>query len=319
MKIPELRKPLPMDAKFTIPAGGGEDISVYVTAKAGASPDRGDPPVLVARAEWSGVLDGEDPFDTAFSVTTFNARNASPRLQVYRDELGHARVALDSAIGGIHGFTEPQISDWVQSVSDIGGYLAEIAETVWPGVAKVPQSGLAAGYVDSATIEVAELEDLTDALTEIAHLEAPSDDATPITAERIAELLIGDGAADAVQGDTDGSCGFTFHWYGYTIVVRVIHGLLVVDTGISIGALDGTGLERMVTSVAASNQNINGNTAALVNLGSREEPEWGVRSMLARPASPMADTQLELTVMNAAAMVSKVVADLLGRPAPGLE
>lgn len=75
----------------------------------------------------------------------------------------------------------------------------------------------------------------------------------------------------------------------------------------------------MATAVAAHNDNVTGTTAALVNLGSEEQPDWVVRALIHRPASAMADAQLELTVMSSAAMVSKTVADLLGRPAPGSE
>jgi hypothetical protein len=148
---------------------------------------------------------------------------------------------------------------------------------------------------------------------------APEDQVAPVTPERLTALLFGPGTEDRVLEDGDGSRRVGFHWNGYNIDVTVVHDLLLVDTGVYIGELDRDGLESMATAVAAHNDNVTGTAAALVNLGSREGPDWVVRALIHRPASAMADGQLELTVMSSAAMASKTVADLLGRPAPGAE
>lgn len=95
--------------------------------------------------------------------------------------------------------------------------------------------------------------------------------------------------------------------------------MLLVDTGVHIGAMDRESLEAMASAVAAHNENGTGTAAALVNLDSREKPNWVVRALTHRPLSAMGDGQLELTIMSNAAMVSKAVADLLGRPAPGVQ
>ncbi|OLT52649.1 hypothetical protein BJF89_03935 [Corynebacterium sp. CNJ-954] len=107
-----------------------------------------------------------------------------------------------------------------------------------------------------------------------------------------------------------------FHWNGYDLDVTIVHDLLLVETGVYIGGLDRPELESMASAVAAHNDNVTGTAAALVNLGSQEQPDWVVWALNHRTASAMDDGQLELTVMSSAAMVSTTVADLLGRPAP---
>lgn len=317
LQIPQRQQHAPVDAVFTVPVPGHEDITLTVTARAGAAPDRGEPPILIARAEWDGVLDGEDPFGVALSVTLFNAANAAPRLQLYRDSDGHTRMALDMVLAGFLGFTEEQITDWVPMAAGLGEHLAEIVEQTWPHAPRVahPDTETTAG----AAGEPVEPSALAGRLIEVVGVQALADQAAPVTPERVAGLLFGPGTEDRVQDDGDGSRRVGFHWMGYDIDVTVVHDLLLVDTGVYIGGLDRPELESLASAVAAHNDNVTGTAAALVNLGSQEQPDWVVRALIHRPASAMDDGQLELTIMSGAAMVSKTVADLMGRPAPGAE
>lgn len=116
-----------------------------------------------------------------------------------------------------------------------------------------------------------------------------------------------------MQDDGDGNRRVGFHWNVYDLDATIVHDLLLVDTGVYIGGLDRPELESMVSAVASHNDNVTGTVAALVNLGSQEQPDWVVRASIHRPASAMDDGQLELTVMSSA----ETVADLLGRSAPG--
>ena len=300
---------------FALPVPGHNDIILTVTAIAGTAPERGEPPILIARAEWDGVLDGEDPFGVALSVTLFNAANAAPRLQLYRDSAGHTRMALDAVLAGFGGFTEQQITDWVPMAAGLGEHLAEIVEQTWPDAPRVAHTDSA---VDSGrTGQVVEASALPGLLAEVVGVQVPTSQVTPVTPERVAALLFGPGAEGRVQDDGDGSRRVGFHWNGYDLDVTIVHDLLLVDTGVYIGGLDRPELESMASAVAAHNDNVTGTAAALVDLGSQEQPDWVVRALIHRPASAMGDDQLELTIMSSAAMVSKTVADLLGRPAPG--
>ena len=306
---------LPVDAAFTVPVPGHDDITLTVTATVGEAPDRGEPPILIARAEWDGVLDGEDLFVVVLSITLFNAANAAPRLQLYRDTDGHVRMALDTVLAGFGGFTEEQIADWVPMAAGLGEHLAEIVGQTWPGAPRVVHTDAAAGPARTGTVVDASA--LPGLLAEVVGVQGAAGQAAPVTPERLAALLFGPGTEDRVQDDGDGSRRVGFHWNGYDLDVTVVHDLLLVDTGVYIGGLDRPELEAMATAVAAHNDNVTGTAAALVNLGSREEPDWVVRALIHRPLSPMDDGQLELTIMSSAAMVSKTVADLLGRPTPG--
>lgn len=315
LSVPLRQQHDPVDAVFTVPVPDHDDITLAVTATIGGAPERGEPPILIARAEWDGVLDGEDLFGVALSITLFNAANAAPRLQVYRDTNGHVRMALDTVLAGFGGFTDAQIADWVPMAAGLGEHLAEIVEQTWPYAPRVAHTDSA---VDSGrTGQLVEASALPGLLAEVVGVQAPTFQTTRVTPERIAGLLFGPGSQDRVQDDGDGSRRVGFHWNGYDLDVTIVHDLLLVDTGVYIGGLDRPELESMASAVAAHNDNVTGTAAALVNLGSQEQPDWVVRALIHRPASAMDDGQLELTVMSSAAMVSKTVADLLGRPAPG--
>ena len=315
LQIPQRQQHAPVDAVFTVPVADHKDITLTVTARAGAAPDRGEPPILIARAEWDGVLDGEDPFGVALSVTLFNAANAAPRLQLYRDEAGHVRMALDTVLPGFLGFTAEQVTDWMPLATGLGEHLAELVEQTWPHAPRVAHPGTET--TAGAAGEPVEPSALAGRLIDVVGVQAPTGQAIPVTAERVAGLLFGPGTEDRVQDDGDGGRRVGFHWMGYDADVTVVHDLLLVDTGVYIGGLDRPELESMAYAVAGHNDNVTGTAAALVNLGSQEQPDWVVRALIHRPASAMGDDQLELTVMSGAAMVSKTVADLLGRPAPG--
>ncbi|MGO2874649.1 hypothetical protein [Corynebacterium variabile] len=262
----------------------------------------------IARAEWDGVLDGEDPFGVALSVTFFNAANAAPRLQLYRDSDGHTRMALDTVLAGFGGFTAEQVTDWMPLATGLGEHLAELVEQTWPHAPRVAHPGTETA--EGAVGEPVEPSALAGRLIDVVGVQAPTGQAIPVTPERLTALLFGPGNEDRVLEDGDGSRRVGFHWNGYNIDVTVVHDLLLVDTGVYIGELDRDGLESMATAVAAHNDNVTGTAAALVNLGSREEPDWVVRALVHRPAGAMADGQLELTVTSSAAMVSKTVADV---------
>ncbi|MCJ7857460.1 hypothetical protein [Corynebacterium kalidii] len=313
-QIPQRRQPAPADAVFALPVPGHDDITVTVSATVGAAPGRGEPPILIARAQWDGVLDGEDPFGVALSVTLFNAANAAPRLQLYRDGAGHTRMALDTVLAGFGGFTEEQITDWAPMAAGLGEQLAEIVGQTWPHAPRTAHPDTDAAGAAGDPVEPSSL---AGRLIDVVGAQLPASQATPVTPERLTALLFGPGTEDRVLEDGDGSRRVGFHWNGYDIDVTVVHDLVLVDTGVYIGGLDRPELESLASAVAAHNDNVTGTTAALVNLGSREEPDWVVRALIHRPASAMGDDQLELTVMSSAAMVSKTVADLLGRAAPG--
>lgn len=317
LQIPQRQQHAPVDAVFALPVPGHNDTTLTVAARAGAAPDRGEPPILIARAQWDGVLDDEDSFGVALSVTLFNAANAAPRLQLYRDEAGHVRMALDTVLAGFGGFTEEQIADWVPMAAGLGEHLAELVEQTWPHAPRVAHPGTETA--EGAVGEPVEPSALAGRLIDVVGVQAPTGQAIPVTAERVAGLLFGPGTEDRVRDDGDGGRRVGFHWMGYDADVTVVHDLLLVDTGVYIGGLDRPELESLASAVAAHNDNVTGTAAALVNLGSQEQPEWVVRALIHRPASAMGDDQLELTVMSGAAMVSKTVADLMGRPAPGAE
>jgi hypothetical protein len=141
LQIPQRQQHAPVDAVFALPVPGHDDITLTVTATVGAAPERGAPPILIARAEWDGVLDGEDPFGVTLSVTLFNAANAAPRLQLYRDGAGHVRIALDTVLPGFGGFTAEQVSDWMPLATGRGEHLGEIVEQTWPHAPRVAHPG----------------------------------------------------------------------------------------------------------------------------------------------------------------------------------
>lgn len=174
----------------------------------------------------------------------------------------------------------------------LGEHLAEIVEQTWPYAPHVAHTDSVAGPVRAGT--------------------GRSGDASNPGARRGATVRPGC-SQDHVQDDGDGNRRVGFHWNVYDLDATIVHDLLLVDTGVYIGGLDRPELESMVSAVASHNDNVTGTVAALVNLGSQEQPDWVVRASIHRPASAMDDGQLELTVMSSA----ETVADLLGRSAPG--
>lgn len=205
MSIPLRQQHAPVDAVFTAPVPGHDDITLTVTATAGAAPDRGTPPILIARAEWDGVLDGEDLFGVALSVTLFNAANAAPRLQLYRDPKGYVRMAVDTVLAGFGGFTEAQISDWVPMAAGLGEHLAEIVGQTWLQAPRVPRTDDAVGDgMTGGAGELVEVSMLPGRLAEVVGVQAATQQAAPVTPERVAGLLFGPGAESRVQHDGDG-------------------------------------------------------------------------------------------------------------------
>lgn len=307
------------DSTVEVSGFGGENVSLFIAVQH-------NPLRLHATALWHGVIVVEDALELHLSINEWNSNFSWPRLQVFSDAQGHARIAADTQLSAAAGWTVKQLSDWIMHAAGGALGIANYAHTVWPDAPIEPMADVIPGDTSNPisttalvdNISSGTVPELSAAIEPLAtvgnpyHLVPASEGMMTVTTELLAEIFVGSGWQDSLISAGGGVKHTSLEWKGDKIDMTVHDGVLSVEAGL---VLDGEGgpsqdlLAQMLEELVRANLSVDGAATSLVNVGV-DEPRWLLRSLVHVPVKSGANlAQLERYCLGGAVVARQHVED----------